>query len=111
MSGGGLLAVTLRYPYEVRDDASYFRDIEDLSLPREMKELALHIVDRMKGRFDPSKIEDRYKKALGELLASKASAPVAESVRDAPAKARAVDLVEALRASVAVDAKPGNRRK
>jgi non-homologous end joining protein Ku len=75
--GKGMLAVTLRYPNEVSDGASRFRHIEDLSLPKEMREFALHIVDRMAGRFDPSKIEDRYKKALDQPIASKANAHVA----------------------------------
>jgi hypothetical protein len=42
----GLLATTLRYQYEVRDQAPYFEDIADLKLPADMKELAAHIVDR-----------------------------------------------------------------
>jgi DNA end-binding protein Ku len=41
----GLLATTLRYAYEVRDQAPYFEDIGDLKLPADMKELAAHIVD------------------------------------------------------------------
>jgi hypothetical protein len=43
----GLLATTLRYPYEVRDQAPYFEDISDLKLPADMKELAAHIVDSL----------------------------------------------------------------
>src|SRR2546428_788605 len=33
----GLLATTLRYPYELRDHAEYFEDIPDLKLPAEMR--------------------------------------------------------------------------
>ena len=51
----GLLAVTLRYSYEVRDQAAYFSDIPDLKLPTEMKELAAHIVDSKTATFDPTK--------------------------------------------------------
>jgi non-homologous end joining protein Ku len=36
----GLLAVTLRYPYEIPDAKAYFEDIPDLKLPDEMKQLA-----------------------------------------------------------------------
>ena len=36
----GLLATTLRYSYEVRDQAAYFADIPELKLPAEMKDLA-----------------------------------------------------------------------
>src|ERR1043165_5020379 len=48
----GLLAVTLRYQYEIRDQAAYFTDIPDLKLPGEMKELAAHIVDSKTTKFD-----------------------------------------------------------
>ena len=40
----GLLATTLRYPYEIREHGEYFEDIPDLKLPAEMKKLAAHIV-------------------------------------------------------------------
>ena len=36
----GLLATTLHYPYEIRDDKPYFEDIPDLTLPDEMKQFA-----------------------------------------------------------------------
>ena len=42
--GRGLLGLTLRYPYEVRDEQPYFEDIPDLKLPKEMLDLATHIV-------------------------------------------------------------------
>jgi DNA end-binding protein Ku len=50
----GLLATTLRYPYEVRDQAAYFEDISDLKLPADMKELAAHIVDSEPSRLATS---------------------------------------------------------
>jgi DNA end-binding protein Ku len=53
----GLLATTLRYPYEVRDQAPYFEDISDLKLPADMKELAAHIVDSKTSHFDPSTVK------------------------------------------------------
>ncbi len=40
----GLLGVTLRYPYEVRDEQPYFEDIPELKLPKDMMDLASHIV-------------------------------------------------------------------
>src|SRR5947208_1925633 len=67
----GLLATTLRYPYEIRDQADYFEDIPDLKLPAEMMTLAAHIVDTKAGHFDPKSFEDHYEKALVELLHNK----------------------------------------
>jgi DNA end-binding protein Ku len=60
----GLLGLTLRYPYEVRDQAQYFEDIPELKLPKEMLDLATHIVNTKSGHFDPAQFEDRYENAL-----------------------------------------------
>jgi Ku protein len=37
--GRGLLGMTLRYPYEVRDEQPYFEDIPELKLPKDMLDL------------------------------------------------------------------------
>src|SRR5262245_49171796 len=57
--GRGLVGTTLRYPYEVRDEKPYFEDIPELKLPKEMLDLAAHIVQTKSGHFDPSQFEDR----------------------------------------------------
>ena len=67
----GLLATTLRYPYEVREAAAYFADIPELKLPAEMKDLAAHIVDSKTIHFDPAQFIDHYETALVELLRAK----------------------------------------
>jgi DNA end-binding protein Ku len=101
----GLLAVTLRYGYEVRDAAAYFSEIPDLKLPDEMKELASHIVDSKTGKFDPAKFEDRYENALVELLRAKQAGAVIRPKKDEPAPQRVINLMDALRASIGADAK------
>jgi non-homologous end joining protein Ku len=40
--GRGLLGVTLRYPYEVRNEADYFDDIPDEKLTPNPVHVALH---------------------------------------------------------------------
>src|SRR5215467_5307345 len=67
----GLLATTLRYAYEVREQKDYFEDIPELKLPDEMLQLAAHIVDTKAGHFDPKTFEDHYATALVALLKSK----------------------------------------
>ena len=52
----GLLGVTLRYPYEVRKEADYFDDIEDEKLPKDMLDLAKHIVEFEKGRMEAGEV-------------------------------------------------------
>lgn len=101
----GLLAVTLRYGYEVRDAKAYFSEIPDLKLPDEMKELAQHIVDSKTGKFDPAKFEDRYENALVELLRAKQAGAVIRPKKEEPAPQRVINLMDALRASIGADAK------
>src|SRR5881227_2176633 len=67
----GLLGMLLRYPYEVRDSAEYFDDIQDVKITRDMLDLAKHIVEQKSGHFEPDQFEDHYEKALQDLLEKK----------------------------------------
>jgi DNA end-binding protein Ku len=101
----GLLATSLRYGYEVRDAAVYFEDIPDLKLPKEMSELAGHIIDTKASHFDPTKFEDHYENALVELLRKKQAGRVIEPIREeAPQPRRVINLMDALRASIGTEA-------
>ena len=101
----GLLAATLRYPYEVRDQVAYFEDVPELKLPAEMKELASHIVDSKATHFDPSKFEDHYETALLELLRAKQAGGTIEPEKGQPAPQRVINLMDALRASIGAETK------
>ena len=102
--GRGLMGLTLRYPYEVRDEASYFEDIPELKLPKEMLDLATHIVNTKSGHFDPSLFQDRYENALIDLLKKKEAGEKIEPSREAAAP-RVVNLMDALRASIDAEKK------
>jgi DNA end-binding protein Ku len=102
--GRGLLGMTLRYPYEVRDEQPYFEDIAELKLPKDMMDLASHIVSNKSGHFDPSHFEDRYENALIDLLKKKEAGEKITPVRGAPPQ-RVVNLMDALRASVDAEKK------
>jgi DNA end-binding protein Ku len=100
----GLLATTLRYAYEVRDQGAYFEDIPELKLPAEMVQLAGHIIDTKAGHFDPKKFEDHYETALVELLRKKQEGRAIEPVREeGPAPRRVINLMDALRASIGAE--------
>src|SRR5260370_31781761 len=97
--GKGLLGVTLRYPYEVRKEADYYDDIPDEKIPKDMPDLAWHIVETKAGHFDPSKFDDRYKDALKDLLKKKQEGkPIERPERREPTNV--VNLMDALRRSV-----------
>jgi DNA end-binding protein Ku len=107
--GKGLLGVTLRYPYEVRAEAEYFDDIPDEKIPKDMLELASHIVQTKAGHFDPRKFEDHYEAALKDLIKKKQSGePIERPERREPAKV--INLMDALRRSVKAG-KPSSRRE
>jgi Ku protein, prokaryotic len=97
--GKGMMGVTLRYPYEVRDEKDYFDDIEDEKVPKDMLELAAHIVETKRGEFDPQRFEDTYESALQELLKQKQNGETIQRPREERAS-NVVDLMEALRRSV-----------
>jgi DNA end-binding protein Ku len=102
--GRGLLGMTLRYPYEVRDEQPYFEDVPELKLPKDMMDLACHIVSNKSGHFDPSHFEDRYENALIDLLKKKEAGEKITPVRGAPTP-RVVNLMDALRASIDAEKK------
>ena len=106
----GLLGVTLRYPYEVRKEADYFDDIADEKLPKDMLDLAKHIVDLKKAEWKPERFEDQYEDALKELLKKKQSGQKIEAPRDRE-PSKVVNLMDALRRSVETERAGGERRK
>jgi DNA end-binding protein Ku len=101
----GLLATTLRYAYEVREQKDYFEDIPDLKLPAEMLQLAAHIVDTKAGHFDPKTFEDHYETALVQLLKSKEAGQAVETVGEEAAPPRVINLMDALKASISAAGK------
>jgi DNA end-binding protein Ku len=95
----GLMGMLLRYPYEVRNSAEYFDDVQDVKITKDMLDLAKHIVGQKSGHFDPSKFEDHYEAALQELLNKKQNGqPIARV--ETPSKGNVVNLMDALRASL-----------
>jgi DNA end-binding protein Ku len=106
----GLLGVTLRYPYEVRKEAEYFDDIPDEKIPKDMLDLASHIVESKAGHFEPERFEDQYEDALKELLKKKQSGQKIEAPRERE-PSKVVNLMDALRRSVETERAGGDRRK
>lgn len=101
--GNGLVATTLRYAYEVRDDADYFGDIEDAPVADEMLDLATHIISKKMAHFDPKRFEDRYQDALLELIKAKQHHQPITAAKPAQKGGNVVSLMDALRRSIAAD--------
>lgn len=98
--GKGLLATTLRYAYEVRNEEDFFADIKTPKISKDMVELAAHILDSKAANFDASKFEDEYENALKALVKQKASGKTIKSA-EKPAKAdNVISLMDALKQSL-----------
>jgi DNA end-binding protein Ku len=95
----GMVGTTLRYPYEVREAKDYFDVIEEEKVPKDMLDLAVHIVETKKGKFEPEKFEDEYENALKELLRKKQKGERIERPKE-PSRTNVVNLMDALRQSV-----------
>jgi DNA end-binding protein Ku len=107
----GLLGTTLRYPYEVRNAEDYFCDLPDLPIVPDMLTLAEHILDSKAAEFDPATFRDRYEEALLAHLKAKQTGAVQERKQTFAPPHRVINLMEALRRSVAEDTKGAAPRK
>jgi len=109
--GKGMMGITIRYPYEVREEKDYFDDIPNEKVTKDMLELAAHIVKTKQGHFQPDKFEDRYEEAVKDLIKRKSHGEKIEKP-ESEKPSNVVDLMEALRASVEGKAgKKTERRK
>ena len=97
--GKGMVGMTLRYPYEVRQEAEYFDTIEDQKIPKDMIDLAVHIVETKTGHFKPDEFKDEYEDALKELLRKKQKGEKIERPKER-APSNVINLMDALRQSV-----------
>jgi DNA end-binding protein Ku len=98
--GKGLIGYTLRYPYELRDEKDYFADIPAKKMPKDMIDLAAHILDTKAGHFDASKFKDRYEEALRALVKRKAAGKPIEKPKPEEQPSNVINLMDALRQSL-----------
>jgi DNA end-binding protein Ku len=96
----GLMGMLLRYPYEVRNSAEYFDDIQDVKITKDMLDLARHIVQQKSGHFDPAKFEDHYEAALTELINKKRNGERITSASKPVSNDNVISLMDALKRSI-----------
>ena len=96
----GLLGMTLRYPYELREAKDYFYDIPDVNVEPELLALAQHILKTKEAKFDPTRFVDRYEQAFVEMPQQK-QAGLPATVKTFPPPRAVPDLMEAFRKSLA----------
>ena len=106
--GKGILAYTIRSDAEVRKPDEIFDSIADAKPDPEMIAIAEKIIDQREGPFAPSQFVDRYEQALKTLIADKQKGRKVTEV-DEGETTNVVDLMAALRASLAAKDKGDNK--
>lgn len=94
----GIKATALRQQDEIRDSGECFSEIEDKKVPKDMLELAEHILKTKRGHFNPSKFSDRYEDALKALVKAKQAGKTPPPAPIRPNNV--INLMDALRRSV-----------
>jgi len=99
----GVLMHTMYYQHEIRQ-VDEFRT--DLSLVKE-KELALatSLIEALAGEFEPEKYKDNYRENLLRMIEAKKQGEEVVATPE-PQQAKVVDILEALKASLAMAKKP-----
>jgi DNA end-binding protein Ku len=96
----GVMATTLRYPYELRQAKEYFDDVPDIKVPTEMLKLAEHILVSKAADFDPSQFVDRFEDALVDMIKRKQAGVPAPKEKSFAASPNVINLLDALRRSI-----------
>jgi DNA end-binding protein Ku len=102
--GKGILAYTIRSDAEVRKPDEIFAGISTAKPDAAMIAIAEKIIEQQEGPFDPSKFVDRYEAALKALIEDKKKGHKPAKVAE-PEDTNVVDLMSALRASLAAKGK------
>ena len=108
--GKGMVGLTLRYPYEVRKEDEYFDGVEDVKIPKDMLDLAAHIVETKTGHFKPAQFKDQYEDALKDLLHKKQKGEKIERPKERE-PSNVINLMDALRQSVKAGGRGGSARR
>jgi DNA end-binding protein Ku len=106
----GILAYTIRTDAEVRKPDEIFGGISDAKPDASMIAIAEKIIEQQEGPFDPSQFVDRYEAALKALIEDKKKGHKPAKVEE-PDDTNVVDLMAALRASLAAKGKAAAKPK
>lgn len=103
--GKGMLLETLRYNYEVRAAQEYFSGIGTGKPNEEQLDLARQLIQSKTDDFDPRQFKDRYQEGLKEIIEAKLEHRKPDLEDEAPRTAKVVNIMDALRKSLATSEK------
>ncbi|HEY0714513.1 MAG TPA: Ku protein, partial [Polyangia bacterium] len=105
--GAGLALETMMFADEVRDiDEVIPASVKKLSAAPQQVALAKQLMKSLEARFDPSQYEDTFRDRVMDLIKRKSRGQVIETEVEEQPEAPVVDLMEALKASLAKNQKP-----
>jgi DNA end-binding protein Ku len=106
--GDALALETLYVSEDVKSQAEIDEAVTATSVKKEELALAQQLIGGLQGEFDPYELRSEYRAQLRELLAAKAEGRELPEPEEAVAETPVIDLMDALRASVAASKKgPG----
>ena len=100
---GGMMAYTLRYSNELRNEQDYFRDLKAVEINEESLELAEALIAKKSTKLDLSKFEDGYEVAVKQLIDAKVNNLPVPKDEVAEPRGKVVNLMDALRKSLSGD--------
>jgi len=109
-NGVGLLMNTLNWPDEIRSTEGLKGLEGDVKINPKELEMAKALIESLADSFDPSRYKDEYKEAVMRVVQAKIDGEVIEAPA-AQQTAKVMDLMEALRASVAAAKKSRSARE
>jgi len=106
----GMMAYTLRYQNELRNQSDYFRDIKATAIDQDSLELAETLIKRMSSKLDVSKFEDGYEVAVKALVEAKVNnLPIPTEEAPKPQQGKVINLMDALRKSIGDEGRVGKK--
>jgi DNA end-binding protein Ku len=106
----GMMAYTIRFLTELRNQNDYFRDIKPAAINADSLELAEALIKKMSGKLDLSKFEDGYEVAVKALVEAKVNnLPVPADEAPAKHSTNVINLMDALRRSIGPDPRVGKK--
>ncbi len=103
---GGMAAQTLHEQRDLNSAADVFGDAASIKTDPQMVQLAVQLIDRQTGRYDPADLKDRYEARLRAMLDAELKGVGMEIEPAEPDRGNVVDLMAALRKSLQEEAAP-----
>ena len=106
----GMTLHTMFYTNEIREVAEYGKRTPAAEPKEAEKKLATQLIESLAAKFEPEKYKDQYQESMKALIAAKQAGQEVAEVQHAK-MAPVIDLMEALKKSIAEKEKPAAAKK